>query len=330
MSEIEWSPDWSSDSGEVDGSLFIPHIETPPFTELRGSHDDVMNKLQAFAESHGYSLRKMRTKKHNPPRIGVSVGVMVIGCTKGGKIQATTGTKRKRPSKMTECPFRLTAREDRGLWRVKLNCGDHNHAALDPAAHISHRKRAMTADKIDRIRCASENGIRPRQLLNEFKAENPGCILQLTDIYNKKSELRAEQQLRNYIDGPNSNSKPTSLALTENTESLPRDKELNETSKVEETAVVRRRGRPKGSLNKKQKICYNSTLCDSSLHGLAQASLTILRDTANALQLPLAPSSQLVSQPSHEIQQESRTGRRGLARPSIPGVPEHMVYTFKI
>ena len=62
-----------------------------------------MNDLQSFTKARGYSLRKESTKKHSPPRVGVEVGVMIIGCSKGGKIQAPTSSKRKRPSKMTEC-----------------------------------------------------------------------------------------------------------------------------------------------------------------------------------------------------------------------------------
>lgn len=190
-------PNFSSDNSDIIGEPFISTIETLPFTELYGSPDNVMNDLQDFAESQGFSLSKIRTKKHNPPRIGINVGVMVIGCSKGAKIQASLGTKRKRPSKMTECPFRLTARENEGAWKLKLNCGDHNHAALDATAHSSHRNRAMTTEKVERIRYASQCGIRPRQILNEFRAEDPECKLKLIDIYNKKRDLRAAELKNN-------------------------------------------------------------------------------------------------------------------------------------
>ncbi|KAF5193693.1 Transposase [Thalictrum thalictroides] len=190
-------PNFSSDNSDIIGEPFISTIETLPFTELYGSPDNVMNDLQDFAESQGFSFSKIRTKKHNPPRVGIKVGVMVIGCSKGAKIQASLGTKRKRPSKMTECPFRLTARENEGAWNLKLNCGDHNHAALDATAHSSHRNRAMTTEKVERIRYASQCGIRPRQILNEFRAEDPECKLKLIDIYNKKRDLRAAELKNN-------------------------------------------------------------------------------------------------------------------------------------
>ena len=115
MSNVARAADSISETLTIDEGSAIPRLTAPPFTEFHGSHDDLMNDLQSFAKARGYSLRKKSTKKHSPPRVGVEVGDMIIGCSKGGNIQAPTGSKRKRPSKITEYPFRLTTRENRGI-----------------------------------------------------------------------------------------------------------------------------------------------------------------------------------------------------------------------
>ncbi|KAI0994658.1 hypothetical protein K3495_g13523, partial [Podosphaera aphanis] len=201
MLNVERAADSFSETLTIDEESAIPRLTAPPYTEFRGSPGDLMNDSQSFAKAPGYSLRKKSTKKHSPPRIGVEVGVMIIECSKGGKVQAPTGSKRKRPSKMTECPFRLTARENRGIWSLKLNCGDHDHVGLNATAHVPHGQRAMTAEKVERIQNATKCGIRPRQILNEFRSQSriqgTECILKLKDIYNTKGVLRATELKNN-------------------------------------------------------------------------------------------------------------------------------------
>ncbi|KAI0994604.1 hypothetical protein K3495_g13577 [Podosphaera aphanis] len=201
MSNVERAADSFSETLTIDEESAIPRLTAPPFTEFRGSPDDLMNYLQSFAKARRYSLRKKSTKQHCPPRIGVEVGVMIIGCSKGGKVQAPTGSKRKRPFKTTECLFRLTARENRGIWSLKLSCGDHNHVGLNATAHVPHRQMAMTAEKVERIQNTTKCGIRPRQILNEFRSQSKiqgsECILKLKDIYNPKTVLRATELKNN-------------------------------------------------------------------------------------------------------------------------------------
>ena len=82
-----------------------------------------------------------------------------------------------------------------------MNCGDHNHVALNATAHVPHRQRAMAAEKVQRIQNATKCGIRPGQILNEFrsqsKVQGTECILKLKDIYNTKRVLRATELKNN-------------------------------------------------------------------------------------------------------------------------------------
>ncbi|KAI0998797.1 hypothetical protein K3495_g9402 [Podosphaera aphanis] len=79
MSNVERAADSISETLTNDKESAIPRLAAPSFTEFRGSPDE-MNDLLSFAKARGYSLRKKSTKKHSPPRIGVEVGVMIIGC----------------------------------------------------------------------------------------------------------------------------------------------------------------------------------------------------------------------------------------------------------
>lgn len=61
-------------------------------------------------------------------------------CFKGGRIKVLSGEKRKRPSKMTEYPFRLIAQKEREKWLFKLNYDDDNYGPLDFTAHSAHQR----------------------------------------------------------------------------------------------------------------------------------------------------------------------------------------------
>ena len=193
MADDEWAPDWASDTSGSDVDPDLPPLEPPPCDDLHGTVDDVVKSLQAFARPHGYAISIARSKPHKPRRPGVPVGVLYLQCSKGGKFTPSIAIKRKRgKSRMTECPFSMVAREDRGVWTLYIRCKDHNHGPIQAHAHASHKKLAMTAEKKERIKHASRNGAKPRQLLNEFRDEDPDCILDIRNIYNAKAELRSE------------------------------------------------------------------------------------------------------------------------------------------
>ena len=48
-------------------------------------------------------------------------------------------------------------------------------------------------DKFNRIQIAIKSGFKPSQILDKFRVSDPDCILQPTDIRNKKGELQAER-----------------------------------------------------------------------------------------------------------------------------------------
>ncbi|KAI1000377.1 hypothetical protein K3495_g7815 [Podosphaera aphanis] len=105
---------------EIIEETLIPSLEALPFVLVHGTPKGLMEKLHAFAEPLGYSLAKELTKAHRLPQLDANVGTMDIKCSKGHKIRAPKGKKQKRSSRMTECPFQLIARGNRGTWTLKL------------------------------------------------------------------------------------------------------------------------------------------------------------------------------------------------------------------
>lgn len=106
------------------------------------------------------------------------------------------------------------------------------------------------------------------------------------------------------------------------------NKDFEETLNVEEPAVVRGKGRPKGSRNKKQKTFDNSTRREPSSFELAQASLKTIATTSSSSQAPKIRSSLTISEREEGVQGRGIIQRQKSS--SVPGVPEHMMTSFRI
>ncbi|KAI1000041.1 hypothetical protein K3495_g8157 [Podosphaera aphanis] len=120
MSGAEWSPNRDCESSEIIEEPLIPDLEALLFTLVHGVFEDLVKKIQAFAEPLGYSLAKKRIKVHRLPWLDAKVGTIVIRYSKGYKIQAPNGKMRKRSFRMTERPFQVTAHENRGSGTLNL------------------------------------------------------------------------------------------------------------------------------------------------------------------------------------------------------------------
>lgn len=115
---------------------------------------------------------------------------MTIRCSEGAKLQASHSMKRKgRVFMMTKYPFIMTTGENKGVLELRAGNRDHNHGQIDATAHSTRRKRVMTKEKVSKIQNATRSSIELRQVRKKFEKENPSCILQLTVMYSKKTEL---------------------------------------------------------------------------------------------------------------------------------------------
>ena len=137
-----------------------------------------------------------------------------------------------------------------------------------------------------------------------------GQVLQAEDLhphwrYSKPRMLcfPANDETRTHItpDDVDSNSALVPLISTEDPASQLQDEELDEVLNVEEPSIVRGKGRPKGSANKRQKTFDNSTRCEPSMFEIAQVSLT---ETTKVMSSQILQGS--LSQPSRSTSQRSR------------------------
>lgn len=164
-------------------------------------------EVHSAAKAAGYSL-VVQTKKPNaaaPYRV-------VFRCCKGRKFasQSSPGThvtkKRKTSTQMTDCPFRLAIRLQRGggttgggdSWVVecvnRFNGSAHNHPPAEAAAFSRYRKEAIMKLKDDII-TRWNTGTPPIRILSELQT-HPNPDVQATtrhDLRNLLNRHREEQ-----------------------------------------------------------------------------------------------------------------------------------------
>ena len=94
---------------------------------------------------------------------------------------------------MTECPFRAVARLKREEWVLEVEKPEHNHEAIGITGYPAHRKAAMTEAVSNFIANETRIHVRPGQILNALRLDDPEIPLAIKAVYNEKGKQRIQR-----------------------------------------------------------------------------------------------------------------------------------------
>ncbi|XP_077216899.1 protein FAR1-RELATED SEQUENCE 5-like [Tasmannia lanceolata] len=168
---------------------FLEHEEMlpPPITRFQ-SREELLEHVYSFARSQGYILTIRKSEKDKK---------VILKCDKGGVYRgihkATTDQdKKKRRSRLTNCPFRIDGkRKNSGSWVLKIKNLEHNHkASKDISVHPSSRR--FSKEEVLRIKEMTIAGIEPLQMLTSLRQRNRRLLAESRDLYNCIAKIRKE------------------------------------------------------------------------------------------------------------------------------------------
>lgn len=97
--------------------------------------------------------------------------------------------KRKTPSRLINCPFEAIGKRDDDVWILTVKNGEHNHEPLNDMSEHPYSRR-FTEEEVRQIKLMTEAGIKPRQVLNALKQNNPELQSTPRNLYNLKAKIR--------------------------------------------------------------------------------------------------------------------------------------------
>ena len=92
--------------------------------------------LQSHARENGYVITVQRSNKKD--------GSIYYHCDRSGVYKGRCGLNeinrlRDTGSRLTDCPFSISANLKDNIWTIKVCNGDHNHELTSAVAHPVHR-----------------------------------------------------------------------------------------------------------------------------------------------------------------------------------------------
>ena len=103
--------------------------------------------VQAHGRQHGYNVVIKTSSIPNKKQPG-RVAKIWLRCDRGGTYRPRNGLteetrKRKRTSRLQDCPFMMVASGSSGMWTVKVHEGRHNHGPVmqPPRSTPRHKLR---------------------------------------------------------------------------------------------------------------------------------------------------------------------------------------------
>lgn len=163
-------------------------LPPPPGTFV--DREELIEHVGDFAIAQGYVVTIKQSKRDR---------VVVLGCDRGGvyrnrrkdvdESSADHIRKRKKGSRLTNCPFEAVGKKDDGLWVLSIKNGTHNHEPLkDISEHPSARR--FSEREVLLIKEMTDAGLRPRQILKRLRQSNPDLLSTPKHVYNVKAKLR--------------------------------------------------------------------------------------------------------------------------------------------
>ena len=151
--------------------------------------------VQADAKAKGYEVS---TKRSYPDRRTGEVRRVDLVCSRGTTYKARSSDKsRARDSNTIKCDCSWEVRiikfktDTPSKWQLIVIDSSHNHEPADqPSALRGHRHREINTllEEVDQLKTLT-----PAEIVDKFKANNPGTTIQPKDIYNAKTRLRRKR-----------------------------------------------------------------------------------------------------------------------------------------
>lgn len=140
--ESDLSPDGHSDLQDLsDLSTQLP----PPPQISYPDKQSLMAAVQAHGKQHGYNVVVKTSSIPTNKKPGRAAKVW-LRCDRGGKYRPRNGLteatrKRRRTSRLIDCPFLVIGNSRSGEWMVEVVEPNHNHGpTIDPSTPISLSK----------------------------------------------------------------------------------------------------------------------------------------------------------------------------------------------
>lgn len=157
----------------------------PPPSRTFQDREDLITYVRDFGAKQGYvvTIKKSRRDRR-----------VILGCDRGGvyrnrrKIEEMK-RKRKTPSRLINCPFEAIGKRDDDVWILTVKNGEHNHEPLNDMSEHPYSRR-FTEEEVRQIKLMTEAGIKPRQVLNALKQNNPELQSTPRNLYNLKAKIR--------------------------------------------------------------------------------------------------------------------------------------------
>jgi hypothetical protein len=101
--------------------------------------------VQAHAKQHGYNI-VIKTSSIPDEKKPGRVAKVWLRCDRGGTYRPRNGLtedtrKRKRSTRLMDCPFMIIASGSNGMWTLKVQDGHHNHGpVMEPPRAVPNHK----------------------------------------------------------------------------------------------------------------------------------------------------------------------------------------------
>lgn len=142
--ESDMSADGHSDVQDHDGFESSAQLLPPPEVAYPDKQS-LMAAVQAHGKQHGYNVVVKTSSIPTDKKPGRAAKVW-LRCDRGGKYRPRNGLteatrKRKRTSRLIDCPFIVIGNGSSGVWTVEVVEPHHNHGPIMEASHtITHHR----------------------------------------------------------------------------------------------------------------------------------------------------------------------------------------------
>jgi hypothetical protein len=140
--ESDLSADGQSDIQDV--SELSTQLLAPPQISYPDKQS-LMTAVQAHAKQHGYNVVVKTSSIPTDKKPGRAAKVW-LRCDRGGRYRPRNGLteatrKRKRTSRLIDCPFMVIGNGSSGVWTVEVVEPQHNHGPImEPSRTVIHHK----------------------------------------------------------------------------------------------------------------------------------------------------------------------------------------------
>lgn len=127
-----------------DCSELSTNLVPPPETSYPDKNT-LIAAVQAHGKQHGYNVVIKTSSIPSEKKPGRAAKIW-LRCDRGGTYRPRNGLteetrKRKRATRLMDCPFMIIASGSPGMWTLKVHDGRHNHGpVMEPPRAVPHHK----------------------------------------------------------------------------------------------------------------------------------------------------------------------------------------------